>query len=79
MTEQTIWDAYRFRHVCKDFKPEKKIPQEQFQTILEAARLSPSSFGFEQWDMLAVMNPEIREAIRSTAMEGSNKFLIAAT
>ncbi|KAB1440372.1 NAD(P)H-dependent oxidoreductase [Pseudodesulfovibrio senegalensis] len=70
MNMQSIINAYQFRHACKDFNPEKKIPEEQFEAIIEMARLSPSSFGFEQWDMLVIMNPEIREAIREIAPGG---------
>lgn len=67
---QSIINAYQFRHACKDFDPEKTIPEEQFEAIIEMARLSPSSFGFEQWDMLVIMNPEIREAIKEIAPGG---------
>lgn len=46
---QTIIDAFNFRHATKQFDPEKIIPKEDFETILEAGRLSPSSLGLEPW------------------------------
>ena len=58
-----ILKAFNFRHACKVFDPQKKIPDETFATILESARLSPSSFGFEPWRFLVVQNPELREAL----------------
>ena len=47
MDKKIVLDAFMFRHACKEFDPDAKIPEEDFLFILEAARLSPSSFGFE--------------------------------
>ena len=42
---QTIIDAFHFRHATKfDLR---KISDEDFNTILETGRLSPSSLGLE--------------------------------
>lgn len=38
---QTIVDAFHFRHATKEFDPAKKISDEDFNTILETGRLSP--------------------------------------
>jgi nitroreductase len=56
--------ALNFRHACKTFDADKKIPDEAFQQILEFGRLSPSSFGMEQWRFLVIQPPETREALR---------------
>lgn len=56
--------AMNFRHACKQFDPQRKIPDEQFQQILEFGRLSPSSFGMEQWRFVVVETPELREKLR---------------
>ncbi len=58
-----ILKAFNFRHACKVFDPHKKIPDKTFETILESARLSPSSFGFEPWRFLVVQDPALREAL----------------
>jgi len=58
-----IIEAFNFRYACKIFDKEKKIPKEDFNTILEVARLSPSSFGFEPWHFLVVQNMELREKL----------------
>ena len=60
-----IIKAYNFRHACKVFDSNKKIPTENFDTILETGRLSPSSFGFEPWKFLVVQNMELREKLLS--------------
>ena len=57
-------DIIKFRHACKIFDENKKISQTDFNTILEAGRLSPSSLGLEQWDFLIVQNPNLRRKIQ---------------
>ncbi|WP_257293912.1 NAD(P)H-dependent oxidoreductase [Endozoicomonas sp. YOMI1] len=62
-----ILDAFNFRHACKSFDTSRKIPDEDFNFILEAGRLSPSSFGFEPWKFLVIQNPDLREKIKTVS------------
>jgi nitroreductase len=57
-------EAMAFRHACKRFDTEKKIPAEQFESILEVARTSPSSFGMEPWRLIVVRNENLRKALK---------------
>lgn len=57
-------EMMQFRHACKTFDETKKISTEDFQYILECARLSPSSFGFEPWKFLIVQDPALREKLK---------------
>ncbi len=52
--------VFQFRHACKKFRADKKISDDDFAFILEAGRLSPSSFGFEPWRFVVIQNPELR-------------------
>lgn len=61
---QDILVAFQFRHACKQFDAEKKIPDRDFDLILEAGRLSPSSFGFEPWRFVVIQNPALREKLK---------------
>jgi nitroreductase len=61
-----VIEALNFRHACKEFDENKKISEADFETILESARLSPSSFGFEPWQFLVVQNPDAREKLRKS-------------
>ena len=45
----------------------KKISAGEFDFILEAGRLSPSSVGLEQWDFVVVQNEELRQKIREVS------------
>jgi nitroreductase len=71
---QKIQDALQFRHACKDFLPDKKITDKDFQTIIESAHLAPSSFGFEPWKFLVVQRPAIREKLKECAWGAQNQL-----
>jgi nitroreductase len=63
--------AMAFRHACKQFDTEKQIPSEQFESILEVARTSPSSFGMEPWRLIVVRKPNLRKALKSACWNQS--------
>ena len=56
--------AMGFRHACKIFDENKKIPDEEITYILEAGRTSPSSFGMEGWKFLVISNKALKEKLR---------------
>lgn len=76
--KEQVVTAFNFRHACKEFDPARKIPDENFKIILEAARLSPSSFGFEPWKFVVVQNVELREKMRAVCW-GAQKQLPTAS
>lgn len=55
--------ALQDRFTCKRYAPEGHISDSDFNTILEAARLSPSSFGMEPWKLLVVENQELLQQL----------------
>lgn len=59
-----VIDALNFRHACKKFDPAKKVNQKDLDLILEAACLSPSSFGMEAWKFLVLASKDIRTQLR---------------
>jgi nitroreductase len=61
MDSKEILEAFNFRYACKIFDKNRKISDEDFNTILEVARLSPSSFGFEPWKFVVIDSMDIRE------------------
>ncbi|ATH61805.1 NAD(P)H-dependent oxidoreductase [Staphylococcus pasteuri] len=75
---QTIIDAFNFRHATKQFDPEKIIPKEDFETILEAGRLSPSSLGLEPWKFVVVQNKVLRDKLKPYSW-GAQKQLDSAS
>jgi len=59
--------AMHFRHACKLFDETKAMSQEDLNFILEAGRLSPSSFGMEQWHFFVIRDKAMREEIKKVA------------
>ena len=59
-----VIDALNFRHACKKFDPSKKVNQKDLDLILEAACLSPSSFGMEAWKFIVLASEDIRTQLR---------------
>ena len=66
-TKEDILSAFEFRHACKQFNPDLKISSTDFDFILEAGRLSPSSFGFEPWHFAIIQNQELRSKLKVVA------------
>ncbi|MGM0518446.1 MAG: NAD(P)H-dependent oxidoreductase [Campylobacterota bacterium] len=64
MQKEQFLEAMDFRHACKVFDENKKIPKEDMNYILEVAQKSPSSFGMEPWKFLVITNEELKAKIR---------------
>lgn len=62
--ENKFLDAMMFRHATKEFEVTEKISYEDFSHILEAGRLSPSSFGFEPWKFIVLQDESLRAKIK---------------
>ena len=54
MDKKEILKALNFRHATKEFDESKRISDENFDIILETARLSPSSMGIEPWKFMVI-------------------------
>ncbi|RPH24002.1 NAD(P)H-dependent oxidoreductase [Buttiauxella warmboldiae] len=63
VAKNDILDAFNARFTTKKYDPQRKISTQDFTLILEAARLSPSSFGFEPWNIIVVQNEALRKAL----------------
>jgi nitroreductase len=62
--KDTILDLFRRRFACHAFLPDRPIAREDLDTILEAGRLSPSSFGLEHWKFVIIDKPEEKAALQ---------------
>lgn len=80
--KKVLLEAMKYRYATKKFDPAKKISDENFETLLEAARLSPTSFGMEPWKILVIQNPEIRKEMipygwgAKAGLEGASHFVV---
>jgi nitroreductase len=78
ISKQTILDAFNFRHACKTFDPQRKIPDDDFGFILEAGRLSPSSFGYEPWRFVVIQDMALREKLLTATWGAKGQFPTAS-
>jgi nitroreductase len=67
IAKQDIINAFNFRHATKEFDATKIISDDDIKFILETARLSPSSFGFEPWHFIVVQDAALRELLKPVA------------
>lgn len=75
---EQILDVFRFRHACKKFDASRAVSDDDFRTILEAARLSPTSFGFEPWKMIVLRDPLIKRKLFPLAWGAQNSLVGAS-
>ncbi|MBW1606354.1 NAD(P)H-dependent oxidoreductase [Lactobacillus sp. Sy-1] len=79
--EELINLAHR-RYATKKYDPNKHISDKDWNTIMEVARLSPSSMGFEPWQFLLIENDDLKQAMYDDAwgaqksFNGADKFVI---
>jgi nitroreductase len=62
-----IIEALNWRYATQVFDTSKKLTDEQVNTLLDAARLSPSWYGLQPWKFILVENPEIRAKLREVS------------
>ena len=56
-----------WRYATKIFNPDKKISTDDFNELIEATRLSPTSYGLQSWKAFIVENAEIRKQLKEAA------------
>lgn len=60
----TILENRTWRYATKKFDSSKKISNEALNLLLEATRLSASSYGLQPYHVFVITNPEIREQLK---------------
>ena len=73
-----IMEAFNYRYACKAFDPQVKISESDFETIIESARLSPSSFGFEPWQFVVIENKDLLEKLLPISWGAQGQFPTAS-
>ncbi len=74
---QQLQDAYQKRVTMRVYQ-DKKIPQENLETILDAAWLSPSSIGLEGWRFIILENTAVKEDIKAVSWGAKSQFETAS-
>jgi nitroreductase len=79
----SLIENLNWRHAVKAYDPNKKISQEDLNTILESARLAPTSSGLQPFRIIVVENQELKEkmvagALNPEVMRDSSHVLVFA-
>lgn len=64
-----ILDVFRRRFACHRFLENRTIPDDDLALILEAGRLSPSSFGLEPWKFVVVASADKKQALQTACFD----------
>jgi nitroreductase/dihydropteridine reductase len=79
----TVNEALNWRYATKRMTGET-VPDHSLNTILEAIHLSPSSFGFQPYEILVISDPDLKAKIQPVAfnqnqiVESSHLLVFAA-
>jgi nitroreductase len=67
----TLLEQLNKRYATKKFDASKKIPADKLSTLLEAIRLSASSFGLQAYKLVVVKDDAVRKQLRAVAWDQS--------
>ncbi len=58
-----LLDSLRWRYATKKFDPQRVVPEEDVETILEAGNLAPTSYGLQPYRFVVVNNQPLQEQL----------------
>ncbi len=67
MELKSIISRLEWRMATKTFDPNKKLSESDLGLLLEALRLTASSYGLQPWKFVVVNDPEIREKLKAAS------------
>lgn len=67
MNAQELIKTLEWRYAAKVFNPDRRIPAEEWEALLESLHLSPSSLGLQMWKFLDVQDPAVRAQLREVS------------
>ncbi len=67
MNLNSVIAQLNWRLAIKFFDPNKKVSDSDLTLLVEALRLTPSSYGLQPWKFVIVKNPEIREKLTAAS------------
>ncbi|NWG87387.1 MAG: NAD(P)H-dependent oxidoreductase [Hydrogenophilaceae bacterium] len=67
--KQQLAELFHRRYACHVFEPSRTIAASDLEFVLEAGRLSPSSFGLEHWKFMVVKSPELKQALQAACFQ----------
>ena len=59
----SLIDSLNWRYATKKFDPTKKVSDADIETLKEAVRLTPSSYGFQLYKVIVVTDQKIKDKL----------------
>lgn len=66
-----ILETRNWRYATKKFDADKQVSQEDLDTLLEATRLSASSYGLQPYKIFVVSDPKLKKRLRPVSWDQS--------
>lgn len=66
-----IIDKLNWRYATKKFDSSKKVSKEDLETLLEAARLTASSYGLQPYEVYVIKDTDVRTNLRKASYDQS--------
>lgn len=85
LKSENIIQSLNWRYATKSFDASKKLNGEELDTLLNAIRLTPSSYGLQPYQVVVISNKEVKEVLKDAAYgqvqlaESSHVFVFART
>jgi len=79
-----LLNKLQWRYATKAMDPQRAVPTDKVERIIEAARLAPTSSGLQPFEIFVVTNPEVRARIQPVSWnqgqvtDGSHLLVFAA-
>lgn len=67
--KQQLADLFQRRFACHLFDSQRSINPSDLEFVLEAGRLSPSSFGLEHWKFVVVQSHDLKQALQTACFQ----------
>ena len=67
--KQSLAELFHRRFACHLFEAGRAVATDDLEYVLDAGRLSPSSFGLEHWKFIVVRSPELKQALQAACFE----------
>ncbi len=67
----TVLEHRTWRYATKKFDATKKVSDKDLETLLEATRLSASSYGLQPYHLFVITDPQLREQLRPASWNQS--------
>ena len=63
--EMEFNELIRIRESVRDYDPQRPVPKEILERILDAGRMAPSACNYQPWEFWIIQSPAMLEKVRT--------------